>query len=464
MEIIFHATEWIFLTYFVGLNTGYITLNLIAVANIRQYMEENAISILPNGASDIMPPVSLIVPAYNEASTIIGSVRALMQLDYPEFEVIVINDGSSDDTLAVLEQAFNLHEFPEAFRVRIGTQPVNKVYRSAEHAKLRVIDKANGGKADSINTGINASRYPLFCAVDADSILQQDSLKKAVQPFILDSTTVATGGTIRIVNGCETRFGFMTGPRLPKNMLALFQIVEYLRAFLFGRLGWSPFNALLIISGAFGVFHKETVVAAGGYRHDTVGEDMELVVRLHRIMRARKKPYRITYIPDPICWTEAPEDFRTLARQRIRWQRGLAQSLFMNISLLFNPRAGSVGLISFPFFLVFEWLGPIIEILGFVLVTTGFVLGYISLDVFVVLLAAAFGLGILLSFTALLLEETSFHIYHRPRDLMVLSVVVLLENLGFRQLNSVWRIIGMVQWLYGVEQKWGDMKRTGQWH
>lgn len=464
IETVFHFSEWIFLAYFVGLNTGYITLNLIAIASIRNYMEENAVNVLPDGATDIMPPVTLILPAYNEGPTIIGSVRAVMQLDYPEFEVIVVNDGSKDDTLEILKKELGLHTFPEAYRVRIKTKPVKAVYGSAEYANLRIIDKTNGGKADAINAGINSSRYPLFCAVDADSIMQKDSLKKAVQPFVLDNTTVATGGTIRIVNGSETKFGYMTRPGLPGNLLALFQIVEYLRAFLFGRLGWSPFNALLIISGAFGVFHKETVVAAGGYRHDTVGEDMELVVRLHRILRAQKKPYRITYIPDPICWTEVPEDLRTLARQRIRWQRGLAESLFMNFSLLLNPKAGVVGMISFPFFLVFEWLGPIIEVFGFIMLTIGFTFGYVSLEVFLVLLSAAIGLGILLSFTALLLEETSFHIYQRPRDLLFLVIAVFVENLGFRQLNSLWRIIGMFQWLYGVEHQWGEMKRLGKWH
>jgi cellulose synthase/poly-beta-1,6-N-acetylglucosamine synthase-like glycosyltransferase len=463
METLFYTTEWIFLLYFVGLNTGYISLNFIAIGTIHRCMDENVLNLLPSAATDIMPPVTLILPAYNESSTIIGSVRAVLQLDYPEFEVVVVNDGSKDDTLQSLIDAFDLHVFPEAYRVRIETRDVNTVYQSAENNKLRVIDKANGGKADAINAGINMARYPLFCAVDADSILQRDSLKRAVQPFLQDNSTVATGGTVRIINGCESKFGFMTQPGLPRSFLALFQIVEYLRAFLFGRLGWSPLNALLIISGAFGVFHKETVVSVGGYRTDTVGEDMELVVRLHRILRTRKNPYRITYIPDPICWTEAPEDLRTLGRQRIRWQRGLAESLFMNLSLLLNPKTGTVGLLAFPFQLVFEFLGPVIEVFGMMILIIGFSLGYISFDVFAVLLIATIGMGILLSFTALMLEEASFHIYQRPRHLLILIAIVFIENLGFRQLNSVWRIVGLAQWLFKTEQKWGEMKRVGQW-
>jgi len=464
MEVLFITGQWIFLAYFVGLNTGYIALNLIALVTIRRHMEENVLNILPDGATDIMPPVSVVIPAFNESKTIATSVVAALQLDYPEHEVIVINDGSTDETLKIMIETFNLKLFPEAYCIRIHTQPVKNIYYSSKYKNLRIIDKTNGGKADAINAGINSARYPLFCAIDADSILQQDGLKRAVQPFVLDHTTVATGGTIRIVNGCKTKNGFILKPGLPSNILALFQVVEYLRAFLFGRLGWSPFNGLLIISGAFGVFHKDTIVSIGGYKTDTVGEDMELVVRLHRILRKQKRVYRITYIPDPICWTEAPEDLSSLTRQRMRWQRGLAESLFMNISMCLNPKAGAVGLLAFPFFLIFEFLGPLIEIVGFMIVAAGFIFGYISLETFLVLLSTAIFLGILLSLTALFLEETSFHIYQKSGDLLLLTTIVIIENLGFRQLNSIWRILGTAQWLYGIERKWGDMVRTGKWH
>jgi len=456
-------SQWVFLLYFSGINLGYLILNFTAVYSIYHYMNEHVVSELPGGASDVLPPVSLLVPGYNEEETIVASIHALLQLDYPEYEIIIINDGSKDKTIDVLIEAFDLIEFPEAYRNRIDTKPIRQFYRSSTNHKIRVIDKENGGKADAINVGINAALYPLFCTVDADSILQQNSLQRVVQPFLEDSDTIASGGTVRVVNGCKVKKGFLYRAGMPDHPLAIFQIIEYLRAFLFGRLGWSPMNALLIISGAFGVFHKETVVSVGGYRNDTVGEDMELVVRLHRILRKRKKPYRITFVPDPICWTEAPESIRVLARQRIRWQRGLAESLFGNISLLFNPRSGAVGFFAFPFMLLFECLGPVVEFFGYIIITTGYIQGLITTEIFLMLLAVAIGFGILLSITALLLEELSFHVYQKPTDIIKLFVGVVFENVGYRQLTSFWRMIGFTQWILGKKGSWGEMTRKPTW-
>ena len=463
LEIFFYYSQWFFLGYFVLLSSGYLLLNFNAILSISKYMSEHSISELPGGATDVMPPISLIVPAYNEATTIINSIQALLQLDYPEYEIIVINDGSSDETLETIINYFELTPFPEAYRQRINSQPVREFYTSKQYYKLRLVDKENGGKADAINVGINASRFPLFCTVDADSILQHNSLQRIVQPFLDNPTTVASGGTVRVVNGCSVKRGFMYKAGLPKNYIALFQIVEYLRAFLFGRLGWSPMNALLIISGAFGLFHKETVVSVGGYLPDTIGEDMELVVRLHRLLRKRKQAYRITFVPDPICWTEAPEDLRVLRHQRIRWQRGLAESLFKNIGLLFNPRAGAVGFLAFPFMLFFEWFGPLIEVFGYIIIIMGFIYDYISLQVFITLMSVGIGFGMLLSATALLLEEISFHVYQRPSELFRLFLAVIFENIGYRQLTSVWRLIGLLQWVFNSKTSWGKMTRSADW-
>lgn len=463
LETFYFYSQLFFLAYFVLLSSGYLLLNYNAIFSISKYMRDHSIAELPGGATDVMPPISLIVPAYNEATTIISSIQALLQLDYPAYEIIIINDGSSDETLATIINYFNFTPFPEAYRQRITSQPVKEFYSSKQYQKLRLIDKENGGKADAINVGINASRYPLFCTVDADSILQNNSLQRVVQPFLEDSSTVASGGTVRVVNGCSVRRGFMYKAGLPNNILSLFQIVEYLRAFLFGRLGWSPMNALLIISGAFGLFHKETVVSVGGYLSNTIGEDMELVVRLHRLLRKRKQAYRITFVPDPICWTEAPENLRVLQQQRIRWQRGLAESMFKHISLLFNPRAGAVGLLSFPFMFFFELLGPLVEVFGYIIIFIGFMTDYISLSAFITLMSIAIGFGMLLSATALLLEEISFHVYQRPSELFLLFVAVVLENIGYRQLTSVWRLTGLFQWLIGRKAKWGDMTRSASW-
>lgn len=455
--------QWLFLLYFIGLNSGYLMLNMLSLVSLSRLMGANAADALPQAYSGLEPPISMLVPAYNEQASIATSIRSMLQLSYPQFEIIVINDGSRDDTLEVLQREFFLVPFPEAYRTRLATRPVRLLYRSTIYPNLRVIDKENGGKADSLNAGINASRYPLFCAVDADSILQRDSLQRVAQPFLEDTKVIASGGTIRIVNGCTVSDGFLEKVDLPSNPLALMQIVEYLRAFLFGRLGWSPLNAMLIISGAFGLFKKEAVVEAGGYRTDTVGEDMELVVRLHKHYRLARKPYRIVFVPDPICWTEAPEDLQTLKNQRIRWQRGLAESLVLNFNLLFHPRGGAVGWLAFPFMAVFEWLGPLIEVVGYLFMFVLFLFGMVSVQALWVFLFVAVGFGMLLSVSGLLLEEMSFHIYSRPRHLVLLLLAVILENLGYRQMNSVWRLIGLVRWLTGGHAHWGEMKRKTSW-
>jgi cellulose synthase/poly-beta-1,6-N-acetylglucosamine synthase-like glycosyltransferase len=457
------ATQWVFLAYFIALNAVYLGLNVIALMALRRYMAQRVAEVGPALAPELDLPISIVVPAYNEELTIGGSVRALLQLEYPDFEIVVVNDGSRDATLDVLTKEFSLRPFPEAYRVRLPGKPISAVYRSTVYPHLRVIDKVNGGKADTVNAGINAARYPVFCVIDADSVLQRDSLRRAIQPFLDDPATVAVGGTVRIANGCRVSGGFIEEVDLPRHPLALFQIVEYLRAFLFGRLGWSPMNALLIVSGAFGLFRKEAVVTAGGFRTDTIGEDMELVVRMHRVLRAQGKPYRIRYVPDPICWTEAPEDLRTLGKQRIRWQRGLIESLKLNATLCFNPRAGAVGMVAYPFFLLFECLGPLIEVLGIVVLLAAALAGLMSLEAFLVLTGLSIVLGVLLSTTAFVFEQMSFHVYPRLGQTLRLFAFAVLENFGYRQLNALWRMIGVFQHLRGQPARWGEMKRLATW-
>ena len=454
---------WFVFCYFIALNVGYLTLNAFSLRALRRKGQKLFMADLPRAYSGLEPPISILVPAYNEEATIAASIRSMLQLSYAEFEIVIINDGSKDSTLDVLKREFALLPFPEAYRRQIPTQEVRQVYRSTRYPNVRVIDKLNGGKADSLNAGINISRYPLFCGVDADSILQRDSLAKVTEPFLRDPTVVAAGGTVRVANGCEVSGGFLTKVGLPKNIWALFQVVEYLRAFLFGRLGWSSMNGMLIISGAFGVFRKDAVVLAGGYRRDTIGEDMELVVRMHRLLRERRQPYRIEFVPDPVCWTEAPEDYKTLKNQRIRWQRGLAESLNANWGLPLSRNGGVPGWLAFPFMLLFEWLGPLVELGGYVFMVLAFFTGLISWQAFGAFLFVAVGLGILLSASGLLLEEMSFHIYPRGKQLMMLGLVVILENFGYRQLNSVWRLIGLWRWAMQKESTWGTMKRKGTW-
>jgi cellulose synthase/poly-beta-1,6-N-acetylglucosamine synthase-like glycosyltransferase len=458
-----YATQVAFLLYFIAINCGYLLLNLIALATMKRYLDEHALDKLPRPYSELEPPISLLVPAYNEEVTIAASLRSILQLEYPEFEVVVINDGSRDATLAVLIEEFRMVPFPQAYRRLLGCKPVRGIYRSTTFPNLTLIDKENGGKADGLNAGINAARFPLFCAVDADSILQRDSLWRVVEPFLEDPTMIASGGTVRIANGCRVESGFLTEVGLPKTLLPMFQIIEYLRAFLFGRLGWTAFNAVLVISGAFGVFRRESVIEAGGYRSDCMGEDMELVVRLHRLHRAARKPYRISFVPDPICWTEAPESLKVLKSQRIRWQRGLSESLAMNRRLLFHRHGGAPGWLAMPFMLLFEWLSPLIELTGYAFMIAGFALGMVQLQILALFFLVALGFGMLLSISALLLEELSFHIYDKPRQLFALLAIVVLENFGYRQLITVYRLIGLWRWAASSEASWGKMTRAGSW-
>ena len=265
---------------------------------------------------------------------------------------------------------------------------------------------------------------------------------------------------MRIANGCTVSDGFLVEVGLPKRMLARFQIIEYLRAFLFGRLGWSPLNAVLIVSGAFGLFRKRDVIAAGGYRANTIGEDMELIVRLHKLKRMSGTPYRITYVPDPICWTEAPETLKVLRSQRTRWQRGLAESLTMNLKLLFHPRSGAVGWLAFPFFVLFELLGPLIEVVGYAMLIIGSILGVYSWQTFWIFMFVVLNFGILLSVTALLLEELSFRMYPKPAQIAWLFAAAVLENFGYRQLVGLWRFQGLLRWAVGAKQRWGEMTRA----
>jgi cellulose synthase/poly-beta-1,6-N-acetylglucosamine synthase-like glycosyltransferase len=453
----------VFIAYFVALNGSYIALNLLSFARLRGYLGSRSLDDLGHAYSGFEPPVSVLVPAYNEEATIGASVRSMLQLEYPEFEIIVINDGSRDGTMEALRREFRLVPFPEAYWKRIPVRPVREVYRSRIFPNLRVIDKENGGKADALNAGINASRHPLFCGVDADSILERASLARAVEPFLESPHTIASGGTVRIANGCTVSGGFLVRIGLPRRLLPLLQVVEYIRAFLFGRFAWTPLNAVLIISGAFGVFRRDAVVEAGGYRPDTVGEDMELVVRLHRQNRLQGRKYRIHFVPDPICWTEAPETLRVLKSQRTRWQRGLAESLSMNMGLMFHPRGGAPGWLAFPYMFFFELLGPLIEVAGYVFMALALALGLVPVEAFLAFLLVAIGFGMALSVSALLLEELSFHVYPRPGQVLALAAAAVIENFGYRQLVSLWRFWGLVRWLGRRRQQWGEMARSGAW-
>lgn len=433
------------------------TLEMLRHRFTRHDSEEN--SVLK--ASALVAPVSVLVPAHNEAATIRESVRALLMLSYPEFEVIVINDGSSDATLRVLMEEFHLYRSARFFRDVLPGKPVRAVYESLDPVPLVVVDKENGGKADSLNVGINVARYPLVCAVDADSLLESDALLRVVRPFLEDPKRVlAVGGIIRVANGCGVSAGRVVSVGLPRSWIARFQVVEYLRSFLGGRVAFSGFNCLLVVSGAFGLFSKSALLEIGGYCTTTVGEDMEVIVRLHHWARSLGRDYRIVFQPDPVCWTEVPESLRILRRQRKRWQRGSLETMWLHRQMLGRPRYGFLGLAAFPYFVLFEALGPAVEVTGYVLTALGFCLGLFDWYIVFLFFLATVLFGMVLSVGAVVMEELSTRRYPDVRSLLAMAAAGVLENFGFRQLLTLWRVEAFWDLVRG-KKHWGVMERRG---
>lgn len=410
--------------------------------------------------SPLTPPVSVLLPAFNESAAIVESVASLLGLRYPEFEVIVVNDGSKDDTLQQVVEAYGLEPLDRNPPNTLVTQPIRGIYQSRAYPELIVIDKENGGKADSLNAGINAARYPLVCGIDADSILEPDALLKVVEPFVLrPDLMIATGGIVRIANGSSFARGTLSKADLPKRFIAGFQVIEYMRGFLVGRCSWSRLNALLIVSGAFGLFKKSTVVEVGGYAH-TIGEDAELVVRMQRTMVEQNRPYRIEFVADAVCWTEAPESLSILHRQRTRWQRGLYDTLKRHRTMLFNPRYGAIGTMALPYFLLFELLGPVVEGIAVLLTLVMWAAGLLNTQLLPFMLLTMLGLGLVLSIGSMALEDIVFHRYPRWSHLVRMTFLAIAETIGFRQINSWWRIQGLWQAIRN-QNSWGTMTRTG---
>lgn len=447
--------------YFLALNTFYGLLILLSIPEIWKHWKiTHSDNLTRYLTSEALPPISVLMPAYNMEHGIVDAVRAQLTLRYPKHEVIVVNDGSRDRTLDRLVRDFDLFVVPPAIPHRIPVEEVRAYYRSRTQPNLLVIDKVNGGKADALNAAISAARYPLVVAVDADTIIQPDALIRLARTFVVGTPIAAAGGTIRVVNGCSIDRARVTRTGLSEDFLAAVQVPEYLRAFLFGRLGWNRLGGNLIVSGAFGLFQRRFLLEIGGYSTGHVVEDLDLVVRLHKHLREQKSEYRITFIPDPVAWTEVPFDLRTLARQRERWHRGLVKTMLVHRRMLLNPRYGRVGLIAFPFFVFGEMLAPVIELLGYILTAIGLGIGAIDGHFALMFLAVALGYQMLLSIWAVILEEATFRVYDRWQDFVRLLLYAFAEPFGYRQLTVVWRLHGCWNAMRGLTH-WGEMKRRG---
>jgi cellulose synthase/poly-beta-1,6-N-acetylglucosamine synthase-like glycosyltransferase len=452
--------NYLIVAYFAALGIFYITLYISAAIEMQRYLHEvKAEKYRDILSSEIAPSISMLVPAYNEESTIKDSVHALLTLAYPHLEIVVVDDGSTDETLRNLIETFDLRAIHPIYDQRIATKVVRGIYRSDQFPNLVVVAKKKGGKADALNAALNIASSDLVCAIDADTILDPDGLRRLVRPFIRSEDVVAAGATIRVANGCTVSQGRLASERGPHRALAGIQAVEYLRAFLFGRPGWNRLGGNLLVSGAFGLFRRQNLLDADGYVK-TVGEDMELIVRLRRRGYESGRPAKVEFVPDPVAWTEAPTSFKQLSQQRERWHRGFSDSLWRHRAVLMRRRYGALGMVVFPAFILFEWMAPIIEATGLILFPVGIIVGEVSPKFAILFFSLACGVGFLLSMLSLLLEEMSFRRYGRVRDRALLVVWAVLENFGYRQLTVWWRLHGIVTFLRG-KRSWGSMTRKG---
>ncbi len=456
---------WIIFLFCVSIMSAYLILAAISVVTLRKYLKTNSFSDYNSILnSPLAPPVSIIAPAYNEGLTIVDNAKSLLALHYNNYEVLIVNDGSKDDTLQKLIAAFDLQLIQVPVNIQIECKEIRGVYRSSNPAfkKFRVIDKVNGGKADALNAGINVASAPYITCIDVDCVLEQDSLIKMVKPF-LEATkkrVIASGGVVRIANSCVIENGKLMSVEVPDKLVARIQVLEYIRAFLLGRMAWSRMDGLLLISGAFGMFDKDIAIKAGGYYHKTVGEDMELVVRMRRYMHDHNLPYTVTFIPDPLCWTEAPEDYKILGRQRSRWTRGTMETLWLHREMLLNPKYKILGLLSYPFWLVYEYLAPIIEATGLLFSIFLACMGLINWHFFVLLLLFVYTFAIMFSMLSLLTEETTYYQYTKRKDYIKLIYAALLEPIFFHPFVVYSAIKGNIDLVKG-KKAWGDMTRKG---
>jgi len=438
----------LFLVYASILFTIYILTAALSVSELKKYINKNRYVDYKSMLSfQKLPSVSIIAPAYNEEKTIIENIKCLLTIQYQNFEIIVVNDGSKDNSLSKIIEYFDLIKVNKAYEQVLVCAQIRGIYKSTNSAysHLVIVDKENGGKADALNAGINVSQNDLFLALDVDCIIEPDALLKMVKPFLDDSkhVVIASGGVVRIANSCDVADGKIMKVNYAHNFWAKFQVLEYFRAFTMGRMAWSKLNGLLIISGAFGLFDRKRVVKVGGYDKTTVGEDLELVVRLRRYMHeVEKQKYRVAFIPDPLCWTEVPESYKILSRQRNRWTRGGIDTILKHKKMLFNPKYGLIGMVSFPYWVFFEWLAPIIEFIGIIYFIFIVLFDLLNMQVFIILLLFVFSFAVMYSLFAVFFEAYTYNKYQGISYIIQVFVFMLLEMIIYQPLNMFFSLSG----------------------
>jgi cellulose synthase/poly-beta-1,6-N-acetylglucosamine synthase-like glycosyltransferase len=459
LEISNHTLFW----YYLVCNLAYLTMLIVALKTSAAHQRRlESYRLRWIGETPLTPPITIIAPAHNEESSIRVAVRNLLENHYPQLEVVVVNDGSEDRTLEAMTEEFRLRLVRAVYVPEANSALVRGLYRSEVDARLVVVDKEPGGsKADAVNAGLNAATSPYVCIVDADSVLEHDALLRIMVPVLEDpKRVVAVGGIIRVLNGSEIAEGRLRRVRLPPKSIEVIQVIEYLRAFLIGREAWAQGNMLMIISGAFGLFRTDLVRAVGGYRPRAIGEDFDLVARLHRHLLEQGADYRILFVPDPMCWTEVPSDLTSLGRQRARWQKGLLDVLWPNRDMLFKWRYGRIGFLALPYLWVFELLAPVIEIGGIVTIVLAACLGVLSREFFVQFLLFGYAFATVISIGSVLQEEITYKRYNDWQDVARLVTYCFLEHFPYRQLHMIWRLQGLWQYLRG-DNVWRPLKRKG---
>ena len=483
--------EIVIISYFVLYNTINLFLLLVAWIQVRFFLRLKVLGSLESlYNSSSTPAVTIVVPAYNEQETIVESVRALMNLYYPRYEIVIVNDGSSDDTVKELKAAFGFTRRKLGYESVVPTCRIRDTYEvepTGDVTRLVLLDKENGGKADALNAGLNAALAPFVCCIDADSILGRNSLLEVMQPMVEDPEGIAAcGGQVGVANGCTIEDGRVVEVRLPRKWLARFQVVEYMRSFTAGRTALVSLNSLLILSGVSAVFRKSLLFEVGGFlsgrltsrivteyvggSKETVCEGMEIIVRLQRYLLEKKIPARIHFLPYPMTLSQVPERVRDFGRQRDRWFRGLGQVLFYHRKMLFNPRYRQVGLFAMPYQFLFEFLRPLVEILGYFLLPLLFLAGIVSVEYLLLFFTVSILYGTLLSIGAVLMglwtegrvtdgrDSVSLFRYGGFRNSFALVTYATLSMFGYRQMQLYYLSKGFVGFLRG-RQTWGKFKR-----
>ncbi|MGQ7869364.1 glycosyltransferase family 2 protein [Sunxiuqinia sp. sy24] len=467
IELILVVFEYIFLLYAILIVVHYLVLAIIALFELRKVVRENELAQYKSlMIYERVPLVSIVAPAFNEERTIVENINGLLHLRYSKYEIIVVNDGSTDETLQTAIDAFELVKVDFALDSVLDYKTIRGIYRSnlEAYANLIIVDKENGGKSDALNAGISIAKGQYFMTIDVDTIIDPYVIQYLIKPFFeySDSKVIATGGTIRVANSCEFRKGHLLNVNIPKNFLARFQVLEYNRAFLLSRLAWKKLNGMVLISGALGMFDRKLVLKCGGYSTKTVGEDMELILRMRRYMYDREERHKVILVPHPMSWTEVPEDWRVFGRQRSRWTRGLIDCMITHRKMWFNPRYKIVGLFSMPTVILYEWFAPVIQMLGMVYFTYLVIIDHVNWPFFLVLLLFVYLFGIAFSTWALICDHFAYHQYKSTKHIVRLLVIAWIEAFTFNLVNSFFSLKGNFEYFFKKNRSdWGTMSRTG---